>query len=88
MRYILLELALILTPLLIYRTYVRFVVARKADKGMDWNEGPVTWLLIAGLVLAILGFVLWGLIGDRSEKGAYTPATYEDGKLIPSKIDD
>lgn len=88
MRFILFELLLIFTPLIVYRLYLHFVVAQKAEKGMSWNEGPVTWLLIAGLGLAVAAFVVWGMAGDRSSKGAYTPATFEDGELKPSTIDD
>ena len=88
MRFLLLELLLLVTPFLIYRAYVLYVVRKKAEKGLSWNEGPITWEVIAGIVLAIIGLVTWGLTADRYGKGPYTPATYQDGVITPGSIED
>jgi len=88
MRFLLLEFLLLVTPFLIYRAYLGYVVRQKAEKGMNWNEGPITWLLVAGLALALLGILGWGLTQDRSGKGPYTPAVYEDGVLKPGSVGD
>ncbi|TNE57567.1 MAG: hypothetical protein EP340_08165 [Alphaproteobacteria bacterium] len=86
MRFLILELLLLATPFIIYRLYLRYVIRHKAESGMGWNEAPVTWLMIAGFVLAILGVLYWGLEGGSSSKGPYTPATLEDGILKPGSI--
>ncbi len=54
---------------------------------------PATWprphliaLAVAGIALALLGVVLTGL-ELRGGKGAYRPAEYRDGQLVPGRIE-
>ncbi|TNE38153.1 MAG: hypothetical protein EP347_06635 [Alphaproteobacteria bacterium] len=86
MRFLLLELLLLATPFVVYRFYLKYVIRKKAEKGLEWSEAPLTWLMIAGLSLAILGMLAWGMIGSHSGKGPYTPAALEDGQVTPGSI--
>jgi hypothetical protein len=88
MRFIVLELLLIATPLIAYRLYAGFIARKRAEVGPNWNDGPVTWLLILGLVLAIAAIGFLGFSGDKVIDGTYNPATYEEGELTPSSIDE
>lgn len=88
MRIFWLEILLVFTPFLLYRLYVAFVMKRKMETGGSYNEVPLAILFIIGLVLSIISFVVIGLTGDHVTGGDYTPATLEDGEIIPPHIDE
>ncbi len=88
MRIFWLELILVFTPFLLYRIYVAFVVKRKVESGGTYNEIPLAMLFIVGLVLAVISFLVMGFVGERVTGGDYTPATFEDGEIIPPHIDE
>jgi hypothetical protein len=54
--------------------------------GDAWSRGTVSWLTLAGLVVAISGMILVGVYAER-HSGAYVPAHIENGKLVPGKLD-
>ena len=88
MRFFWLQILLIFTPFLLYRIYVTFVAKRKVETGGTYNEIPLAVLFIAGLILAIISFIVIGLTGEHVTSGNYTPATLEDGEIIPPHIDE
>lgn len=88
MRIFWLEIFLVFVPFLLYRLYVAFVTRRKIETGGTYNEIPLAVLFIAGLVLAIISFIVIGLTGEHVTSGNYTPATLEDGEIIPPHIDE
>lgn len=86
MRFILLQLILVATPFVLYRLYIAFVMRRKLDTEGRYNEVPLGVLLLAGLALAAVGLVVaWSL--EERKLGDYTPAKYEDGEIVPPRID-
>lgn len=88
MRIFWLEILLVFTPFLLYRLYVAFVVKRKVETGGTYNEVPLATLFVVGLALAIISFVIIGIVGERETGGDYTPATLKDGEIIPPHIDE
>lgn len=88
MRIFWLQVLLIFAPFLVYRIYVAFVVKRKVETDGRFNEIPLTTLFIVGLVLALISFIIMGVFGERVTGGDYTPATFEDGEIIPPHIDE
>lgn len=87
MRIFWLQILLIFAPFFLYRIYVAFVVKRKTETGGTWNEVPLTTLFIIGLVLSIISFIVMSVTGGHVTEGDYTPATLEDGEVIPPHID-
>lgn len=88
MRIFWLQILLVFTPFLLYRIYLAFVTRRKADTGGTYNEVPLAVLFIIGLALSIISFVAIGLTGEHVIEGNYTPATLEDGEIVPPHIDE
>ena len=50
-----------------------------------WTKGVVSTLTIAGLLVAVLGFVTLALLGGH--QGAYVPAHIENGRLAPGRFE-
>ena len=81
LRVVITQIVLFLLP------FVGFFVYRVATQG--WTGARVSgfgratfYLIIAGGVLVIGGFVAFAVLGGQSE-GVYVPAQYRDGELIP-----
>lgn len=88
MRIFWLQIVLIFAPFFLYRIYVAFVTKRKVETSGTYSEVPLTVLFIIGLALSIVSFIVIGLTGERVTGGKYTPATLEDGEIIPPHIDE
>ncbi|MFC0219277.1 hypothetical protein FHS82_001548 [Pseudochelatococcus lubricantis] len=73
-------LVLFLSPFFLFGIYL-FLRRRSPFTREAW-DGHVPWLVIAGLAVAIVGFVIAGLTAERNA-GAYVPSHLEDGKLVP-----
>ena len=82
------EILLIFAPFLLYRVYVAYVTRHKVDSGGTYNEVPLTLLFIIGLGLSILSFIILGVTGEEVTRRDYTPATFEDGKIVPPSFEE
>jgi hypothetical protein len=51
-----------------------------------WSRGTLSWLTLAGLLIAIGGMIFFGVYAER-HSGAYVPAHIENGKLVPGKLE-
>lgn len=51
------------------------------------REGPWFWLILAGLVLAGASLVATALIGGGNIEGTYIPPRWEDGRVVPGRIE-
>lgn len=72
-----------LLPFLLYGLYIWH--AKRS--GEDSPEAtPWFWLAAMGLLLVILGFVIWGAFFGES-LGDYAPARFEGGRIVPGRID-
>ena len=71
-----------LLPFLLYGLYLWH--AKRSGK--DGPEAtPWFWLAVVGLVLAVLGFVVYGAFFEE-DLGPYAPARFEDGRIVPGRI--
>ena len=87
MRYVLIDMALFLTPFVLFFAYVYWANPRRVAAGNDPLRTPWFWLWIAALVLAIAGFVVMRFVVDE-HTGTYVPAQMgPDGKLIPGHFE-
>jgi purine-cytosine permease-like protein len=76
--------ALFLLPFILFALYL--LVRRRDPVVFDaWTHGTVATLSVAGLVLAIVGVLLFGLFEERP-MGAYVPAHVEGGRLVPGQF--
>ena len=83
-RPILTELALFLTPFVLYAIYLW---ATRAGV-LNWSQWPlsrVTWLLIAAFVLMIGSFIVLAEWGGAPPGSTYVPAHFENGKFVPGQ---
>ncbi len=76
-------LGLFLAPFALYAAFLIFR-ARHPLVAESWSRGALSWLTLAGLALAIAGFVYLGFFGV--EQGAYIPAHMENGRLLPGRF--
>jgi hypothetical protein len=79
------ELALFLTPFVVYAA---FLVATRAGilHPPAWSIERLAWLMIAALVLMIGSFLGFAEFSGAPPNSAYTPAHIErDGHLVPGQ---
>jgi hypothetical protein len=76
--------ALFLVPFVVFVVYL--LIRRRDPVAVDtWTGGRIASLSIAGLALAVLGIVVFGLFEERP-LGAYVPAHVENGRLVPGRF--
>ena len=87
LRVVLQQLLLFLLPIAGYLAYALWQRQRARRAGgpvTALEQGPWFWLIAAGLVLSIAGFVVLGTeSGGRSM--SYEPAHLENGKVVPGR---
>lgn len=83
-RPVLTEIALFLTPFVVYAV---FLWATKAGvlHPSAWSLPRLAWLLIAALVLMIGSFVGLAQWGGSPPGSTYVPAHVEDGRFVPGE---
>jgi Family of unknown function (DUF6111) len=76
------ELALFLTPFVLYAI---FLWATRADvlHPDAWTLPTLAWLLIAALVLIVGSFLVFAHFSGAPPGSTYIPAHTEDGKFVP-----
>ncbi len=77
---------LFLAPFLLYAGWMALARRFAKTKGPNWNDAPMTWLTVAGLVLVIAGFVATGLMTGEDATGTYVPPRVVDGVLVPGHV--
>lgn len=86
LRLTLIELALFLAPFATFALYLilrgRPVFARHV-----WEKGALFWLVLAGLAAAALGVAGLGVVHDGATTGAWRPAHFENGVLVPGRVE-
>jgi hypothetical protein len=83
-RPILTELALFLTPFVLYAVFLWTTRAGVFDPS-QWPLSRVAWLLAAAFVLMIGSFLVLAEWGGAPPDSTYVPAHLEDGKLVPGQ---
>lgn len=77
------ELLLFLLPFVLFALYL-VLQRRNPFHWPHWSDKTV-WLVIAGLMCAILALVYTGVTADR-ESGAYVPSHVENGRVVPGQF--
>ena len=83
-RPVLTELALFLTPFVVYAIFLAATRAGVLDPS-QWRLPRLAWLVIAALVLMIGSFIVLAEFGGAPPRSSYTPAHVEDGVLVPGQ---
>ena len=76
------ELALFLTPFVIYAAYLWATRAGVLDSAA-WSLPTLAWLTIAALSLMIVSFLVIAEFSGAPPKSAYVPAHIENGRFVP-----
>ena len=84
-RPVLTELALFLTPFLVYAIFLWATRAGVLDT-VHWSLSRIAWLVIAALVLMIGSFVVLAHFSGSPPGTTYVPAHIENGVLVPEQI--
>ena len=83
-RVILETLLLFLIPFALYAGF-HLALLRWPFVAELWSRSVVSTLAIAGLLIAVIGFVSLGLFG--AHQGTYVPAHIENGRLAPGRFE-
>jgi Family of unknown function (DUF6111) len=81
-RPILTELALFITPFVLYALFVWATHEGVLDVAA-WSVPRLMWLTITALVLVIISFVYLAQFGGAPPGSTYIPAHMENGRLVP-----
>lgn len=81
----LLEIALFLTPFVLYALYL-FATERDAREKEHWRMKVLMICAAGGCVLVIASLVAFAHFGGSAPGGTYVPAHMENGKLVPGQI--
>jgi hypothetical protein len=76
------EIALFVTPFLLYALFVWATREGVLDISA-WSLPRLIWLTISALVLVIVSFLLLAEFGGAPPGSNYVPAHVEDGRLVP-----
>ncbi len=74
------EALLFLAPFLLFAAYL--ALRRRNPFRMAAWEGSLSWLVIAGLAVAVGGLVALGLTAEKNQ-GAFVPTHMENGRVVP-----
>jgi hypothetical protein len=77
------EALLFFVPFAVFALYL-LLRRRNPFQWAAWSEGA-TWLVIAGLSLAVAALLVTGIFADR-QTGAFEPPHLEDGRLVPGQF--
>jgi hypothetical protein len=81
-RPVLTELALFLTPFVLYALFLWATRAGVLDAS-SWSWTTIAWLTIAALVLMAGSFVVIAQFSGAPPGSTYVPAHIEDGRFVP-----
>lgn len=79
----------VLIPIVLYMAWFLWA-NQQIEEGKDplkWTDGPWALTIIITLVIALLCFIPIIQSNVKWEGNIYQPAKYENGKLIPGRID-
>ncbi len=82
-RIIIILLLVFLLPFALYALYVRFKTVRGTMQGNPWRREVLYWLVLAGSLLVIGGFLVLSNLSGEKPGAVYRPAELIDGKIRP-----
>ena len=84
-RLIAIEAALFLTPFVAFA--VLLLLRRRAlSLGLFREEAPMIELAIGGLVLVVFSLIALAAFHEGTAAGTYVPDRFENGRLVPGRI--
>ena len=80
----------LLLPTLLYILYMAWV-RRRAQRGGNappgWQEGPIFWAVLGGLLLVVAGLIALFVTDSRtSTEAIYHPPRLENGAVLPGQF--
>ncbi|WP_349357849.1 DUF6111 family protein [Stappia sp.] len=81
LRIILTQLFLFLLPFVGYAIWL--FINKKAQTSENWRNGPIVWLVIAGLGLGVIFLVTLATREGVPEGQWIKPTEFRDGELVP-----
>ncbi len=87
MRLLLLRLLLVLLPFILYALYAAIIRKENPFKVESWREAPLAWLTGASIATMAAMLIVFALTIDGERSDDYRPARFEDGRLVPGRID-
>jgi hypothetical protein len=76
------EIALFLTPFVVYAVYL-WATREGFVHPEAWSLSSLMWLTIAALALVFGSFLVFAQFGGVPPHSTYTPAHIENGKFVP-----
>lgn len=52
-----------------------------------WQEGPWAWLIVGGVLLAVIAGIVVSMLRGYGTEGRYVPPRVEDGRIIPGHVE-
>ncbi len=86
LRFLLFNAVFLLLPFAIYAVWLMTTRGSAGNVG-DWTIRTIGILAIGGIVLMAISLLFFINFSGSPPGGKYTPATIEDGKLVPGHID-
>jgi len=81
-RPLLTEIALFLTPFVVYALYL-WATRTGVFDASSWDVKTVSWLTMVSFLFMIISFVILAQFGGAPPGSTYVPAHLEDGRLVP-----
>ena len=85
LRIIAIQTLLFLAPFIVTAVYLYFT-GQGFNRPETWRP-KVAWLVGAGFVCMLAGFLVLAVFGGSSPQGTYKPAEFRDGVLVPGTIE-
>nr|WP_321443781.1 DUF6111 family protein [uncultured Cohaesibacter sp.] len=82
-RILITQIILFLLPFLLYAGYL--FLTRKLNR-QAWIDAPRYWLIMAGLVCTLIGFLFLSQIDNNPPGETYIPAHIENGEVVPGEF--
>jgi Co/Zn/Cd efflux system component len=80
-RAVLPSVLLFLLPFALYLLWAG--IQRRRSDAAAVEAAPYRWIALAGLVLALAGFLYFMDLTAAAPDGVYVPPRYEDGRVVP-----
>jgi len=87
LRIVLIQIALFATPFLVWALYVLAVRRRRAVSGGVFDDAPIAWLIVSGIILAAASLFFLAVSTGSEPGGSYVPPRYEDGRIVPGHVE-
>lgn len=85
-RVVALQLLLFLLPFIGYAFYLYFSRLDPRQRE-SWENSPIYWLAIGGLMLMLTGFILTATFTGAPTDATYQPAELHDGRIEPGRLE-